>query len=136
MKKIIYAILPVLFLALFLNGCRKEESTSGTIFNTNFYTSSAAAKGKMYLFVDDKSIGELPYFSKNPGCGGTSGDGTKPLNMQLKSGTHSIVGKDESGKIRSSGTIKISKSSMSSSVGIGGQEMYSSGDCLIIGLFE
>ena len=132
MKNICSVLLVSLLAALLFAQCKKEDSD--TIFNTSFYTSKANAK--LSLYIDDTYKGELPYFPEQPACGQINGESQKPLTTQLRSGEYRIAGRDEHNKVISLGTIKISKNKMSSSGGIGGQSLFNSGDCLVIGLFE
>ncbi len=119
---------------LFFTQCRKDDRPDGGLYNTNFYSASKGDAGTLYLFIDNQPKGELPYFSEQPACNDSTGDKTKPIYLQLKSGDYKIEAKDASGNIKSSGEIFISKNKMSSSGGVGGQLMSMKDDCLVIGL--
>ncbi len=132
MKATISSGLALVFALLLIIGCKKEDPNA--VFNTSFFTTRA--NGRLSLYVDDVYKGDLPYFSTEPVCGGQNSDGQLPLTMQLKTGEYRITGKDSTGRVISSGTVRIGTCRTGASGGIGGQSLSASGSCVIIGLFE
>lgn len=132
MKRLLFPVVLVVLIAALFTSCKKDDPNA--IFNTSFFTTKQ--NGKLSLYVDGNYKGVLPYFSKEPACGAQNGDGQLPMSMQLKTGEYHIEGQDSTGKVVSSGTIYISKSTNSMSGGIGGQSTFNNGECVVIGLFE
>ena len=132
MKPILFLVFATLFASLLFTGCKKDDPNA--MFHVSFFTSKA--NGPLSLYLDGNYKGVLPYFAQTPGCGNPNSDGQLPINMLLKSGKYTIEGKDSLGRITSSGSIKISTSTMGSSGNLGGQSLSSTSDCVVVGLFE
>lgn len=130
MKNTITSFLTAALAVLLLTQCSKDE----TMYNAHFWTSNDTSQVRLSLYIDNVYKGELPYLTSAPGC---SSEG--PLSFPMESGKHDIVAKDAQGNIRSSGTVKMKRtaqrSSMSSSGTLGGQDLYSNNDCLIVKVY-
>lgn len=132
MKRICSVVFAPLLAVLLFTQCKKEDPN--LVFNTVFYTTEPT--GKLTLYINGANKGVLPYFSAEPGCGSQPGDGKVPLAVSLKSGSYQITGKDSLGGVISSGTIRISKSTMGVSGTTGGMRMSGDSGCLAIGLYD
>ncbi|MEO6305905.1 MAG: hypothetical protein ABIP51_22350 [Bacteroidia bacterium] len=130
MKNTFKTILLSLLTILLLSQCKKNQIT----YNAYFYTTNPSAEVQLSLYIDDKYRGDLPCLYPKPTCDNDTLK-QKALFLTLKSGKYKISAKDRQGNIKSSGTMKVSKNKMSSSGGMGGQEISSQSDCLIVGLF-
>lgn len=115
------------FALLLLTHCSKDR----TVLNAHFCSGKDTAEVKLSLFIDGTYKGELPYLAGMPGC---NSEGM--LSLSLEPGAHELTAKDSQGKVRSSGTVKIKRtsqrSSMSSSGSMGGQDISLQGDCLLV----
>lgn len=131
MKRIFPLATALALSSLLFTQCKKEDQNK--IFDFNFYTSQPAIK--MFLFVDDVPKGVLPYLATEPSCGTVSTDGMAPLQMQLRSGSYRIVGKDSLGRVLSSDVFRISANSMGSSGSIGGLMSNQKDNWVSVGLF-
>jgi hypothetical protein len=129
--RIINKIITAVFAIIFLCNCAKKHD----YFNTYFYTDKLNGEGELRLFLDDSDVGPLPVLNVRLICENDSTK-NKALLRRLKSGKYKLAVKNLKGETKSEGTVKFSKSSVSSSGGIGGQEISISGDCAIVRLFE
>ena len=136
MKNRAFTFLALLATVFLFAQCQKDE----TIHTTHFWTSKSTPEEQLTLFVDGALMGPLPYFSTNLTCSNDSLK-AKAFQMTLKSGKYYLEAKDNQGEVRSSGTIKISESGMSSSGGLGdkgGMATSAVGpdnSCVIVDLF-
>lgn len=127
MKKFILSVFVAALVILLFAQCSKNRTT----YNAHFWTNKPPSEARLFLFIDDKYKGELPYFINQPACGNE-----QTLSFPLESGKHKIIAKDARMNIKSSGSIKIkSNSSMSSSGGIGGQDFFLNDNCLIVKIY-
>lgn len=121
----------VLLSILIFPNCKKQPST----FSVYFYTSKTVSETKLDLFIEDQYKGELPNLIGKPQCNASDTLKKECLFIGLKSGKYKIVARDKQGSIISSGTIKFKRNSVHTSGDIGGIELTSDDDCLIVGLF-
>lgn len=128
-KSILFSSAALLTVLLFMS-CGKGK----TIYNAHFWTSKDTSEVRLSLFIDDEYKGELPYLEQEPGCGSEN-----TLSFPVEEGKHSIVAKNVQGVIKSSGTARIRnnarRTSLSSSGGMGGQDIYLNDDCLIVKIY-
>src|SRR6478736_6866838 len=126
-KAILKLTFTFLILLLFVS-CHKDDK----VFNTGFYVTWSASEAPMKLFIDGKYKGDLPFIPVKPSC---ENDSLKKLTLilDLKSGKYKIEAKDQKDIVRSSGTIKLSSSKLSTSGSVGGQDVNVVGECAIIG---
>ncbi|MCU0359368.1 MAG: hypothetical protein MUF75_01420 [Bacteroidia bacterium] len=111
-------IMSMVFLAAF-SGCKKDD----TIFNGYFYSSQPGSEGQLWLYLDGSNKGALPFI--NTKQIGFTGDSIKKyaLPLPIKAGKYKLEVKDQSGTIRAQGKFKVTTNKVSSSGGIGGQEV-------------
>ncbi len=125
-------IISVFLLITLTTGCVRY---SGKGFNTYFW-SSTPQKEPLYLYVDDKKIGLLPYLEEAPVC---SDDASKKqaLFIALNTRKHVIEVKDKDGNIKHSEMLKAKRRRGSAHIsstlnGEGGNSRRTfSGNCLI-----
>jgi len=110
MKKKISIILIIVSVLLIIN-CKRKDST-----NTYVYTSKSPSEITLYLYIDNKYIGELPYLENNDINNITS---SKALHLPLKYGTHIMTAKDKKGNDVSALKIDVASNLTSSSGLIG-----------------
>lgn len=130
MKHIILCI-AIVFGMIIFSKCKKKQTT----FNTYFYTSNSISETKFDLFIEDEYKGELPFLTGKPSLDAADTLKQKCLYIPLKAGKYKIIAKDKQGVIISSGTIKFKRNSVHTSGGVGGIELTSNEDNLIIGLY-
>ena len=105
MKKKISIILIIASVLLIIN-CKRKDSTK-----TYVYTSKSPSEIILYLYIDNKYIGELPYLENNAINDISS---SKALDLPLKYGTHIMTAKDKKGNDISSLKIDVASSVTSS----------------------
>lgn len=115
MRKKISIILITALVLLIIN-CKRKDST-----NTYVYTSKSPSEITLYLYIDSKYIGELPYLEKNAISDISS---SKALNLPLKYGTHIMTAKDKRGNEISALKIDVA-SYVTSSSGLCGSHSQS-----------
>ncbi|HLN72953.1 MAG TPA: hypothetical protein VK205_06640 [Prolixibacteraceae bacterium] len=115
MKKKILFILMIASILLIIN-CVRKDST-----DTYVYTSKSPSENTLYLYIDNKYIGELPYLEKNTVKHISS---SKALNLSLKYGSHIMTAKDKNGNDISSLKIDVA-SYVTSSSGLVGSHSQS-----------
>lgn len=110
MKKKISIILIIASVLLIINYTRKDST------KTYVYTSKSPSEVTLYLYIDNKYIGELPYLENNVLNDISS---SKALDLPLKYGTHIMTAKDKKGNDISSLKIDVASYVTSSSGLIG-----------------
>lgn len=113
---------------LVFSQCKKDD----TVYQAYFYSLESPDEAKLFLFIDEESKGELPFVQH--GAGVTTDSIKKyALKLQISAGKYQLETKDQNGQIRSSGKIRVSKNKLSSSGGIGGQEIIMENNELRVG---
>ncbi len=115
MKKTISIIL-IIASALLIINCTRKDSTK-----TYVYTSKSPSEVRLYLYIDNKYIGELPYLENKAINNITS---SKALDLSLKYGTHIMTAKDKKGNDVSVLKIEVA-SNLTSSYGLIGSHSQS-----------
>jgi hypothetical protein len=115
MKKTISIIL-IIASALLIINCTRKDSTK-----TYVYTSKSPSEVTLYLYIDNKYIGELPHLENNAIDNITS---SKALDLSLKYGTHIMTAKDKKGNEISALKIEVA-SNLTSSYGLIGSHSQS-----------
>jgi len=110
MKKKISIILIIAAVLLIIN-CKRNDSTY-----TYIYTSKSPSEVTLYLYIDNKYIGQLPYHENNAIKDISS---SNALDFQLKYGTHIMTAKDKKGNDISALKIDVASYVTSSSGLIG-----------------
>jgi hypothetical protein len=133
MKRLIsVGILAILIIGL--SSCRKDNIEH--VFY--FYTSIDTAKIELKLYIDGNYKGILKNPSITPDCSSPDSILSSLIIDQFPYGKYKIEARDESGEIRSSGTMKFKKNSMSSSGNgdNGGLSILGTDNCIIVDIFE
>lgn len=131
MKKSIFITVIVIGALLLFSQCRKDDTT----FNAHFYANWSATDAPLGLYIDGEYKGDLSYLKIKPTCDDDSLK-SRTLNLTLKSGKYKIETKDQLGVVRTSSKILLSERRISTSGGIGGQEIIVDDKCAMIGVTE
>ena len=118
MKTKISILLMIASLFLIIN-CQRQDST-----DTYVYTSKNPSENPLYLYVDDKYMGELPYLESNAIDDISS---SKAFHFKLKFGTHIMTAKDKKGNDVSALKIEVERNRTTSYDIIGGHSQSAKG---------
>lgn len=130
--KSLLPILIVVLLVTFTSGCVRYAEKG---FDTYFWTSTPQ-KEPLYLYIDDKKIGLLPYLEEAPVCSDHLSK-KQALFIALNTRKHVVEVKDRYGNIKHAEMLKAKRrrgsANISSSLnGEGGNSRRTfSGNCLI-----
>ncbi len=130
MKKLLFKSLIICLSVLTLLACKKF----GHKFDTYFYTDTESSDGPLYLYIDGKNKGALP-FLKIPVSTENDTVIKSALHLVLRSGNYKIEAKDPFGNLKFSGYLKFRRRTIGNGGTLGGQETVSSGDIIVTKIF-
>jgi hypothetical protein len=113
-----------------LADCKK----TGNTYDVYFYTSIENSTGLLTLQLDDRTIGELPFFQTTLSA---KNDTIihKAIHLKLKTGKYKIVVHDNQGNVKCSGVLKFRFNSFNGATNPGVLEHAMSGKVLITRIF-
>jgi hypothetical protein len=120
----------IFFSVVILCSCHKHDSP----YNAYFYTNPKVDLSIYQLYIDGNYKGDLPCLNVKPV---PDNDSLLKLTLfiSLEAGKHDLVMKKQDGTEVSINKIKVKPGSLHSNGTMGGCEITSSGQTLVIGLF-
>jgi len=112
--------------------CEKDDSQYNVYFSTS--VSVTDSTWTLYLDNDDKGLLINPTAEYN--CSSQDSVLSKYIFLRLTAGSYLIEAKDESGTIKSSGTLKLSKDQVSGNGTVGGMQVQPSDGCVVVKVFD
>ena len=112
--------------------CKKDDSQYNVYFSTS--VSVKDSTWTLYLNGDNKGLLTNPTAEFN--CASPDSILSKYIFLQLEAGNYQIEVKNESGSIKSSGSIKLSKDEVSGSGNVGGMQVQPTDGCVVVKVFD
>jgi hypothetical protein len=131
MKRFTQLSILAIFLLVFTQ-CKKDDSQ----YNVYFSTSVSVTDSTWTLFVSGDNKGLLTNPTAEFNCSSPDSVLSKYIFLQLAAGNYQIEAKDESGSIKSSGTLKLSKDEVSGSGTEGGMQVQPADGCVVVKVFN